>query len=246
MIRVERDGHVAILYLARPDKRNALTPEMLASLVSATAQIHATDARVILLTGEGPAFCAGFDLSLCEAAPDGAVMRALLTGLTHVIQALRDQPRPVVIAAHGAAIAGGCALLGAADFSFTNDDAKLGYPVVRLGISPAVSAPFLRLLVGDGHARERLLYPRLLSGRDAAAIGLVTHALAQPQDVLPAARALADELAQKPPHALAATRAWLSEIERLGDSPWKALKASLALTGGSEERRMLPLAWSKV
>lgn len=243
MIKVHRDGPVGVITLARPDKRNALTPEMLASLVSAVQQVAATEASVILVAGEGPAFCAGFDLSLCKDHPDGSVLRALLTGLADAIQTLRTQPRPVVIAAHGAAVAGGCALLGAADFVLTNDGAKLGYPVVRLGVSPAVSAPFLRLRTGDGPARELLLNSRLVSGAEAAKLGLATRSLPGAEEVLPAALTLAKELAEKPPEAMAATRAWLAEVEGPPAS-WAALKASLGLTGGEEERRLLPQAWA--
>ena len=246
MINISAENHIATIRLSSPDKRNALTPEMLASLISAIQQIDATDARVILLTGDGPVFCSGFDLSLCEESLDGSIMRALLTGFSDVIQAHRHQPRPVVISAHGAAIAGGCALLGAADFSFTNEDAKLGYPVVRLGISPAVSAPFLRLLVGDGRARERLLDAKLISGKQAAAIGMVTASHSRPPEEIHAiALACAQELADKPPHAISATRRWMNELDALGDSPWHALKVSLSLTGKEEERRLLPLAWKK-
>jgi methylglutaconyl-CoA hydratase len=244
MIRVVREGPLATITLARPEKRNALTPEMLASLASAVAQADATDARVIVLAGEGPSFCAGFDLTLCKDHHDGAVMRALLTGLSDAIEALRAQPRPVVVAAHGTAVAGGCALLGAADLVLTNDDAKLGYPVVKLGVSPAVSGPFLRLRVGDAPARERMLDTALISGRHAAAIGLASRSLPTPDEVLPAALAEARTLADKAPAALAATRRLLAEIENLADSPWRALSTSLSLTGGEEERRLLPQVWS--
>jgi len=246
MIRVIQDGPVAEVWLARPEKRNALTPEMLASLCTAVAQVGAGNASAILLAGEGAAFCAGFDLSLCKDHPDGSVMRALLSGLADAIAALREQHRPVVIAAHGAAIAGGCALLGAGDFVVTNDEAKLGYPVVRLGVSPAVSAPGLRLRVGSGGgaaARELLLNPRLISGLRATELGLANQSVPLAQDVIGVARDAARSLAEKPAGAIAATRALLAQLDMLGDSPWRALRASLALTGGDEERRMLPAAW---
>ncbi|MBL8764580.1 MAG: enoyl-CoA hydratase/isomerase family protein [Phycisphaerae bacterium] len=243
MIGATIERGVATLTLRRAAKRNAMTPELLACLVTSIGQVS-SGARAIVLAGEGTVFCAGFDLSLCREHPDGSVMRALLSGLSDVIVALRDQPRPVVMAAHGAAIAGGCALLGAADFVITNDDAKIGYPVARLGVSPAVSAPYLRLLVGDGAARERLLDSRLISGREAAGIGLATQSLASAADVGPAAQATARALANTPVEAISATRAWLHEVEGLGDAPWRALRASLALTGEEEERRMLPKAWT--
>src|SRR5690606_31084299 len=90
--------------------------------------------RALLLRGEGPVFCAGFDLDACRHDP--LAMRALLTGLSATILALRTCPCPVVIAAQGAAIAGGCALLGGADFVVTDAQARFGYPVTLLGISP--------------------------------------------------------------------------------------------------------------
>ncbi len=244
MISVRVEHEVALILLNRPEKRNAMTPEMLGSLVSAVEQLGRTDARAIVLSGEGAAFCAGFDLSLCQDHPDGSVMRALLTGLSGVIEALRDQPLPVVIAAHGAAIAGGCAVLGAGDLVFTNDEAKLGYPVVKLGVSPAVSAPFLRLRVGDGHTRERLLDTRLIGGREAERCGLVTKSLATAEEVLPAAMESARVLASKPAPAMAATRGWLAEIESIGGLAWRSLSVSLSLTGGEEERALLPVAWA--
>lgn len=243
MIRVELDGAVASVILDRPEKRNALTPEMLASLISGVSQVRATAARVIVLRGEGSVFCAGFDLTLCQGHPDGSVMRSLLSGLSEAIEALRSQPRPVVIAAHGAAVAGGCALLGAGDVVVTNDEAKLGYPVVRLGVSPAVSAPFLRLRTGDGSARERLLDPSVISGKEAARIGLVSKSVATAGEVVTWAMEEARAMAAKPPTAMAATRGLIEEIEGASEQAWLALGVSLSLTGKDEERRLLPAVW---
>lgn len=244
MIRVSTAGSVAEVWLSRPEKRNALTPDMLTGLLSALAQIDASDASVILLAGDGHAFCAGFDLALCKDHPDGSVMRALLSGLADAISALRIQRRPVVIAAHGAAVAGGCALLGGGDIVVTNHESTMGYPVVRLGVSPAVSAPFLRLRVGPGHARELLLHTRMISGLRAAQIGLASRSVERPEDVISVARDEAARLAERPAGAIAATRALLAEIDALADSPRRALRASVELTGGDEERRLLPAAWS--
>ncbi|MEK6703081.1 MAG: enoyl-CoA hydratase/isomerase family protein [Planctomycetota bacterium] len=246
MIRFEVQGQVAVITIARPERRNALTPDMLTRLTKAAQSVERTPARAIVLAGDGPAFCSGFDLSLCKIAPDGSVMRSLLTGLSQVIVALRSQPLPIVVAAHGAALAGGCALLGAADFVVTNDDAKLGYPVLKLGVSPAVSVPFLRLLAGDGVARERTLDTRVVSGPEGVRVGIAHESLADAAAVLPRALALAGELAAKPPGAMMATRRWLDVVA--GDtagSAAAALTASLSLTGGDEERAMLPAAWTR-
>lgn len=249
LVQIELLGDVRVITLARPAQRNALTPGMLADLLAA---IELNDpARALVLAGQGRAFCAGFDLTLCQEHPDGSVMRELLAGLSRVILALRASPRPVVIAAHGAAIAGACALLGGADLVVADEHGQYGYPVLRLGVSPAVSAPFLRLGVGDGPARERLLNTRLITGTQARQIGLAHELCAMPEDVGPRALRLARALAAKPPHALLATRRWLDQLTTAAQGPTAnepgaaeaALRTSLALTGGEEERRMLPAAW---
>ncbi len=238
MIRLEHDGPLAIVVLDRPDKRNALTPDMLAALRGGALEAAPTT-RALMLRGEGPVFCAGFDLKMCRDAPDGSVMRSLLSGLSEAITALRALPIPVVAAAHGAAIAGGCALLGGADVVVADRGARLGYPVVKIGVSPAVSAPFLRLAVGDGASRARLVDPDLISGEEAARIGLVHELVDRPEEVLPRAMDAARHLAEKPHHAIAATKRWLGEIEAIGDNGRRALDVSLALAGSDEERARL-------
>jgi enoyl-CoA hydratase/carnithine racemase len=239
VIRREQAGVLATIVLDRPDKRNALTPEMMSLLGAAIAAIPSS-ARALMLRGEGPVFCGGFDLQMCLDHP--GTLEALLRGLAAAIQALRALPIPVVGAAHGAAIAGGCALLGGCDVIITDHRARLGYPVTPLGFSPAVSAPYLRLLSGNGPARERLLDPGLISGGEAVRIGLAHESFLTPQAALARAREIALQLAEKPAAALAATRAWLAEIESAlapPDAPSRGLRTSLALAGSPEERERL-------
>lgn len=242
MIRTQTHGEVHEIALARPEKRNALTPEMLRDLLAAVHAIR-PQTKSVLLSGDGAGFCAGFDLSLCKDSPDGSVMRSLLTNLHECVAALRSLEVPVVIAAHGAAIAGGCAILGGGDVILTNTDAKLGYPVARLGVSPAVSATFLQNLTGDGVTRARQLENGLIDGRAALACGLAHECLDTAEAVRPRALEAAAALASKPPHAVAATKRWLAEVApvRLGDA---GLRASLGLVGSEEEKRLLPIAWS--
>jgi methylglutaconyl-CoA hydratase len=149
---------------------------------------------------------------------------------------------PVVAAAHGAAIAGACALLAGADVVVADQEAKLGYPVVRLGISPAVSAPTLAGAIGPGRARERLLDPGLIDGREGHRIGLVHELAATREEVLGRAREIALGLAGKPRGGVRATKRWLIEIERrMGASAIdrEGLEASLGLVGSEEQRRLL-------
>ncbi len=240
MIEVQDADGIRTIMLSRPDKRNAMTPAMLDGLSDA-ASGH--DAHVVLLLGEGRTFCAGFDLTACR--DDDKALPALLTGLSHAIRALRTGPAPVVIGAHGAAIAGGCALLGAGDIVITNNDAKLGYPVVRLGISPAVSAPTSVATCGDRRTRELMLDPKLIDGATALRMGLVAESLAYADGAIARAREVAQSLAAKPPGALARTKLWLNEVEGVrGDTFDAALEASLALVDGEEGKRMLAAAWT--
>jgi methylglutaconyl-CoA hydratase len=237
-VRFEHDGPITTLVLDRPDQRNAMTPEMLDAVLKGLGALPPS-ARCLVVAGTGKVFCAGFDLAMCQAHPDGSVMRALLTGLSRCILALRQLPVPVVAAPHGAAIAGGCAILGGADIVVADRAAKFGYPVVRLGVSPAVSAPFFTGAVGHGHARGRLLDPSIIEGAEAHRIGLVHELVDAPEEVRPRARAIAASLAAKPRGALGATRALLLEIEALGTQPAKALEVSLGLAGSDEERQRL-------
>ncbi|MCC6679219.1 MAG: enoyl-CoA hydratase/isomerase family protein [Phycisphaerales bacterium] len=240
MIRVADDGPVRVITLARAEKRNALTPEMLAEVTRVVKEAPAST-RVIVLAGEGSVFCAGFDLALCAAHPDGSVMRALLSGLSALIISLRDFPGCVVVAAQGGAIAGGCAMLGGADVVVTDRGAKFGYPVLRIGVSPAVSAPFLGVGAGFGPARARMLDTGLIDAERARAVGLVHEVVDGPGGVLARAMEVAKGLAEKPPTAIATTKGWLNEIEDglRGVTPERGLAVSMGLTGGDEEREGL-------
>lgn len=243
LVSLGADAAIASLVWQRPEKRNALTPSMLGAALHLLSEVP-PDARVLLLEGEGDVFCAGFDLSLCVATPDGSVMRELLTGLSRLVAALRALPIPVVAGVQGGAIAGGCALLGGADVVIADPAAKLGYPVTRLGISPGVSAPFMIPTLGAGPTRARQLDPGLIDARCAFEIGLVHRLTATPADVRPEARRVAAELALKPPHALAATKRWLMELDHVTpNAVAEGLGASVRLTGGEEERCLLGTAF---
>lgn len=243
MVAVEPLGAVSVIRLDRASKRNALTPAMLADLAGAVDR--AMSARAIVLSGVGDVFCAGFDLTLCKT-DDGALAR-MLRGLSRAVTALRSAPCPVIVSAHGAAIAGGCALVCAADFAITDSHARLGYPVVRLGISPAVNAPFVAAAVGHGPCRTRTLDSGLIDGREAARIGLVSECLDDAPACEPRAVALAQQLAAKPRHALAYTKRWLGELDGTldADRVEAALAVSLGLVGGEEEKDRLAALWAR-
>lgn len=243
-----RDREVSHITLRRVEKKNALTPEMLDELIVAIT--GCVEARAVVLSGVagegGGGFCAGFDLKQCQT--DGAVLPRLLTGLSHAIVALRRLPAPVVIAAHGAAIAGGCALLGGADVVVASSDLRLGYPVVRLGISPAVSAPFVVQSMGHGAARERLFDPSLITALQARQNGLIHEIIendASGEKTIRRGLEIAMELAAKPTVGARATKAWMNKLDGSLDEARvrSGLETSLGSVGSSEQRSMLAALW---
>ncbi len=235
MIQVTDNNTLRTVTLNRPDKRNALTPDMLRQLAAAFDITDAT--RAVAVLGAGKTFCAGFDLKSEPPTQDHALLRAQLNALATAIIAMRTCPAPVVLGVHGAAVAGGCALLGGADVVIAEPSAKLGYPVVRLGISPAVSCPFLHGAVA-GRARAITLDPALISGKRAREIGLV-HDLAEtsspdaPGETV-ARKTLreAHAIASKPGDGARATKAWTLRIENLdAGTIAQGLSASLDALG---------------
>ena len=245
--RIESHGaFIARITFDRPAKKNALTPDMLEHLrlmLGELSEPRSPSAGAVLLDGNGAAFCSGFDLTLCKENSDA--LRILLTSLSAAISAMRSCPLPVVVAAHGAALAGGCALLGGADLVVSHTDARIGYPVVRLGISPAVSAPFLAQSVGFGPARERLLDSSLISGWQALQLGLVHECIEDAGKVRERALQLAELLALKPAGGMRATKALLNELDESLDDPRirRALETSLSLVGCPEERARVAQLW---
>lgn len=242
MIRVQDENAVRCITIARPDKRNALTSDMLAHLEGAFE--GAASARACVLLGEGPVFCAGFDLGEGACDPQMSALRDQLRGLGRAIAAMRSLPCPVVVGAHGAAIAGGCALLGGADLVIADRGARFGYPVVRLGISPAITAPFLRQRVGDGAARALLLDPGLIDAERAHKLGLVDELLESTDQVRQVAIARAHALAAKPGTAETQTRRWCSVLSPVALAA-EALQASLGAVGPETFERMNREVWSR-
>ncbi len=242
MIRVDDANAVRSITIARPDKRNALTCGMLSDLSSAFET--AADMRACVLLGDGPVFCAGFDLH--EGAHDRqmSVLRAQLHGLARVIQAMRALACPVVVGAHGAAIAGGCALLGGADLVLADREARFGYPVVRLGISPAVTAPYLRQRVGDGPARAMLLDPGLIDAERAHCLGLVDELFESADLVRECAVARARVLGEKPGGGATRTRRWCGTLSAVALAP-EATQVSLQAVGPETFERMNREVWTR-
>ena len=250
------DGRVATISLRHGAKRNALDADAIRALeerlIEARAAVDARKSDVVLLRGEGAHFCAGFDLARCSEEPPR--VEELLVGLSACVAHLRAIDAPVVARVQGAALAGGCALLTGCDFVVAAHDAQLGYPVHRIGISPAVSIPTLMSRMGPA-ARALVLSNDIIDGKTALARGLATHAVAY--EMLDAeVDALVARLLAKGPLAMRETKRWMRAIEERGagdigpargrdmTSMIDARDASVALGEGEEFATMLRAFWA--
>ena len=247
ILQTTLDSGIATIALNDPAKRNALTLTMFDALDAALARVaQEASTNVVIIRGEGPAFCSGFDLGACVDDPN--LLAKFILRLSALNRSLRRLPQVVIAQVHGAAIAGGCAILSACDFVFVAPDAKLGYPVHPIGISPAVTIPTLRLALGDGAARALVMSGEIIDGAEAHRRGLATH-LAKSAESLPAeTTALAQSLARKGPRALRTTKAWLNELDGsdIDTNFLPAAEDSAAASETAEARSMLATFWAQL
>ena len=174
-LRVERDGAILRVTLAKPDRRNAFDAELIAELHEAVRDVG--DARVVLLSGEGESFCAGADIewqrSAIDLSFDENVEDAMR--LFAMMQAIDGSPAPVVARIQGYALGGGSGLAAAVDVAIASNDAVFGFSEVKLGIIPAVISPFVLPKIGEGAARRYFLTGERFDARTALRIGLVSE-----------------------------------------------------------------------
>ena len=198
---------VTTIILNRPDKRNALCPLLIDELTQALDRCEAGDCGVVILTGAGPAFCAGLDMdhlaTMKAHTPEDA--RHDAERMTKVLRTLYDFPKPVIAAVNGHAIAGGMSLATIPDFTLAVREAKFGFTEVKVGFVPAIAASFLLRKVGEGRTRELLLSGKLIKAQEALEMGLVTQ-LVNAEELMGTAQALAQCLMMNSPQAMQAVK----------------------------------------
>jgi methylglutaconyl-CoA hydratase len=171
-LRVERDGLVLRVTLAKPDRRNAFDAALIAELTHAFAGVG--DARAVVLAGEGSSFCAGADVewqrSSVDLSYDENVEDAMR--LYRMLETIDSCPAPVVCCVHGYALGGGSGLVACADIAVARPDAVFGFSEVRLGIIPAVISPFVLARIGAA-ARRYFVTGERFTAEVALRIGLV-------------------------------------------------------------------------
>jgi len=180
-LRVERDGPVLRLTLARPERRNAFDAALIAGLTEAFSV--AGDARAVVLAGDGPSFSAGADVEWMRASGDLSYDENLddARRLQRMLEAIDGCPAPVVARVQGHALGGGCGLVACADAAVAAPDAVFGFSEVKLGIVPAVISPFVLAKIGPAAARRLFTTGERFDAATALRIGLV-HELADDLD----------------------------------------------------------------
>lgn len=173
-LRVERDGHVLRVTLAKPERRNAFDAALIAELTDAFADVG--DARAVLLEGEGPSFCAGADVEWQRASIELSYEENVEDALRlyRMCETIDSCPAPVVCCVHGFALGGGSGLVACADVAVAWPDAVFGFTEVRLGIVPAVISPFVLPKIGAA-ARRYFLTGERFDAHEAQRIGLVSE-----------------------------------------------------------------------
>jgi enoyl-CoA hydratase/carnithine racemase len=173
-LRVEQDGDLLRVTLARPERRNAFDAALIAELTEAFNTV-ADDVRAVLLAGEGPSFCAGADVEWQRASIDLTLEENVEDALQlHAMLAAVDRcPAPLVAQVQGYALGGGSGLVACADVVVAAPDATFGFSEVRLGIIPAVISPFVFARIGAGAARPLFVTGERFDAQTALRIGLV-------------------------------------------------------------------------
>jgi methylglutaconyl-CoA hydratase len=210
-IQLAYDGEIATITLNRPEKRNAISFELIHDLLRALDEVAKSEAIVLILTGAGEAFCSGMDLENLKAQVGRSPEQNLEDSRTMVrlFRSLYEFPKVTIAAVNGAAVAGGTGLALLCDLTLAVPEAKFGYTEVRIGFVPAIVSTFLLRQVGEKQARNLLLTGRLFGADEALRLGLVSEIVA-PENLMTRARELAALLLENSPASLRATKQLLT------------------------------------
>jgi methylglutaconyl-CoA hydratase len=206
---------IRTITLQRPERHNAMTPEMQEELIAAMEEAAASECRVLVLAGAGKSFCSGLDLSALQAMKDstGAEHRADAERIAKLFLTLYELPMPTIAAVHGAAIAGGTGLAMICDFTLATPAAKFGFTEARIGFVPALVSAFLALQIGDKRSRDLLLTGRIFDAAEGWRLGLVNEVV-PPEELAERVQALAEILIANSPQSLRATKRLMSTQNR--------------------------------
>jgi methylglutaconyl-CoA hydratase len=230
----EEDG-IKTIMLNRPERRNAMTPEMQDELIAALERASNGHNRVVLLTGAGDAFCAGLDMVHLQAMATKSQSEHVADAerVARLFRMLYEFPKPTIAVVHGAAIAGGTGLATICDFTLAAPGVKFGFTEVKIGFVPALVSAYLALQIGDKRARDLLLTGRLFQSEEAEKLGLVNEVV-DSGELMARAISLAQCLTKNSPQSMRATKQLLAAQNKV----WLDAALAHALTANSEARSM--------
>src|SRR5580765_4939423 len=213
-LHIRREGGVEHVVLNRPEVRNALNEHLIAEMAAwASRATEDVDLRAVVLSGAGPAFCAGADLAwmskMAAYSQEDNIRDA--TAAATMFSAFDNLPVPVIASVHGAALGGGAGLAAVADVVVASSDASFGFPEVKLGLLPAIIAPYVLAKIGRSAARELFLTGRRFTAEEAKRIGLV-HAVVPEEQLDAMIATYLDEILGAGREAIAAAKALIRPI----------------------------------
>src|SRR4051812_8805404 len=205
---LEETNGICTITFNRPDKRNAVSFELVHEIMQALDHAAKSDAtQIVIFTGAGKAFCAGLDLEELKSLIGKSQAQNVQDSQTmaNMFRAVYDFPKPTIAAVNGAAIAGGTGIATMCDFTLAVPEAKFGYTEVRIGFVPAIVSSYLVFQVGHKIARDLLMTARLFDAAEAHRYGLVNEVL-QPDQLMPRALEIAKLLMESSPSSVRATK----------------------------------------
>ena len=207
LLTEQTDEGILTVTLHRPERRNAMTPEMREELIDVFESAR-DSVEIMILTGSGAAFCAGLDLAALEAmaASSPAEQEVDAQRIAHLFRTLYTFPAPTIAAVNGPAIARGTGLATLCDFTLAAPEAKFGYTEVRIGFIPAIVSAFLAVQIGEKYAKAVLLSGRIFDAERAHALGLVDQ-IVESSSLMLRARDVAQELLANSSAAMRQTKA---------------------------------------
>lgn len=241
ILDIQRKGAAAWLWLSRPEVRNALNDELLSALETALDVLEEdAAARVLVLAGRGPAFCAGGDLARMEKAAKMTKARSRREAgrFAKLLYRMHLYPKPIVARVHGPAFAGGMGLVAASDIVVAAEEAEFALPETRIGLVPAMISPYLVRAMGAQQARRYMLTGERLTAREAHRIGFA-HECVPAAELDAAVERICARLAQAGPEALARSKKLLQRVVGAAITPELSNETAAALAetrAGSEAR----------
>lgn len=240
-ILVERDGPVAHVRLNRPEKHNAFDDHMAAALEATFEALEQEpDLRAVVLSGNGPSFCAGGDLEWMRRVADYTQEENLedARGFQMAYRRIDRFPVPVVGRVQGAALGGGAGLLAVCDIVVAAADASIGFPEVRLGLVPGVIAPYVLRKIGASHARHLFLTGERFDARRAHELGLVHLVAADADDLDEVVTGVVTRLCKVSPDGVRRAKRLVHELEgREGEKAMRLARKAIADARGSSDGR---------